>query len=167
MFCQGTAGHLIPFPKPVGVISYSLSRFEQDYTVYIKNKCPRSVRHSTNELEHDKITCAPSEDLKSAWASAWSTLCAHWVAKGPMFLHAAQDETGWMPRLIRVFAGRTGHFVDFVVLRLKSCFRQLTCWPIWVRSCEYVFYAICKQQRCRSTCASAQSDQHLCCSLPR
>ena len=25
--------------------------------------------------------------------------------------------------------------------------------------------AICEQQRCRSACASAQSDQHLCCSL--
>ena len=28
-------------------------------------------------------------------------------------------------------------------------------------------YAICDQQRCRSACASAQFDQHLCCSLPR
>ena len=27
-------------------------------------------------------------------------------------------------------------------------------------------YAVCKQQRHRSACASAQSDQHLCCSLP-
>ena len=29
------------------------------------------------------------------------------------------------------------------------------------------FYAICEQQRCRSACASTQSDQHFCCSLPR
>ena len=28
-------------------------------------------------------------------------------------------------------------------------------------------FAICEQQRRRSACASAQSDQHLCCSLPR
>ena len=28
-------------------------------------------------------------------------------------------------------------------------------------------YAICEQQRCRSACAFAQSDQHLCCLLPR
>ena len=28
-------------------------------------------------------------------------------------------------------------------------------------------YAICEQQRRRSACASAQSDQHICCSLPR
>ena len=27
--------------------------------------------------------------------------------------------------------------------------------------------AICEQQRCRSACASTQSDQPLCCSLPR
>ena len=36
---------------------------------------------------------------------------------------------------------------------------------IWVRSCENVSYAKCEQQRCRSACASAQSDQHQCCSL--
>ena len=38
---------------------------------------------------------------------------------------------------------------------------------IWTTSCENVSYAICEQQRYRSACASAQSDQHLCCSLPR
>ena len=26
---------------------------------------------------------------------------------------------------------------------------------------------ICENQRCRSACTSAQSDQHICCSLPR
>ena len=36
--------------------------------------------------------------------------CAHWVAKGPSFLHADSEDsgqTGRMPRLIWVFAGRT------------------------------------------------------------
>ena len=28
-------------------------------------------------------------------------------------------------------------------------------------------YAICKQQKHKSACTSVQSDQHLCCSLPR
>ena len=28
-------------------------------------------------------------------------------------------------------------------------------------------FAICEQKMCRSGCASAQSDQNLCCSLPR
>ena len=39
-----------------------------------------------------------------------------------MLLHADSedsDQTGWIPRLIRVFAGCTGHFVGFVMLQLK------------------------------------------------
>ena len=39
-----------------------------------------------------------------------SSLCAHWVAKDPSFLHADSkdsDQTGQMPRLIWVFAGHT------------------------------------------------------------
>ena len=38
---------------------------------------------------------------------------------------------------------------------------------IWAKSCENMSYAICEQQRRRSACASAQSDQHLYCSLLR
>ena len=50
-----------------------------------------------------------------------SSLCARWVAKIPMLLHADSeyfDQTGRMPGLIWAFAGRTGHFVGFVMLRL-------------------------------------------------
>ena len=36
----------------------------------------------------------------------------------------------------------------------------------WSQFMSKPVYAICKQQRRRSACASAQSDQHLCCSLP-
>ena len=59
-----------------------------------------------------KWECAQRR-LRSAWASAQSDqslLCAHWVAKDPSFLHADSedsDQTGRMPRLIWVFAGRT------------------------------------------------------------
>ena len=50
-----------------------------------------------------------------------SSLCAQWVAEDPSFFHADwddSDQTGWMPRLIWVFAGRTNHFVGFVMRRL-------------------------------------------------
>ena len=50
-----------------------------------------------------------------------SSLCAYWIAKGPSFLHADSenpDQTGRMPRLIRIFAGRTCHFVGFVMRRI-------------------------------------------------
>ena len=38
---------------------------------------------------------------------------------------------------------------------------------IWARPWENVSYAICEQQRRRSACTHAQSDQRLCCSLPK
>ena len=43
---------------------------------------------------------------------------AQWVAYGPILLQvdsADSDQTGRMPRLIWVFAGRTDHFVGFVM----------------------------------------------------
>ena len=70
--------------------------------------------------------------LRSAWASAQSdqsSLCAQWVAKDPNFLHVDSedyDQTGRMPRLIWVFAGRTCHFVAFVM-------RWLIWYFIWRR----------------------------------
>ena len=66
------------------------------------------------EPKHDKtnkMTCAPSEDSDQP----------QWVVKDPRFLHSDRedsDQTGQMPRLIRVFAGCTGHFVAFVMLQL-------------------------------------------------
>ena len=55
--------------------------------------------------------------MKTAWVlsyplSAQRKLCSDWA-------DAQADPTGRMPRLIWVFAGRTDHFVGFVVLRLK------------------------------------------------
>ena len=117
--------------------------------------------------------------------------------------------TGKTLIMIWVFAGRTDHFVGFVMSFCwfchapsqmpKTIFLSHQCnilyqncslflnnhnghnwvWAnsvdpdqtpapaVWARSCENVSYAICEQQRCRSACASAQSDQHLCCSLLR
>ena len=59
-----------------------------------------------------------------------SSPCAQWVAKDPSFLHADSedsDQTGWMPRLILVYTGRTCHFVGFdmtahLVSHLDLCF---------------------------------------------
>ena len=49
-----------------------------------------------------------------------SSLGALSVTKSPMILHADSedsDQTGWMTRLTWVFAGRTDHFVGFVMRR--------------------------------------------------
>ena len=76
------------------------------------------------EPPHDKINKMPLHPAKTqislgicpVWSE--SSLCAEWVAEGPSFLHAdnkGSDQTGWKPRLIWVFAGRTFHFVGFVM----------------------------------------------------
>ena len=60
--------------------------------------------------------------IRPVWSE--SSLCAQWVVKDPSFLHAGSEDsfqTGRMPRLIWVFAGRTCHFVGFVVMRLNFC----------------------------------------------
>ena len=59
--------------------------------------------------------------IRPVWSE--SSLCAQRVAKDPGFLHADSEDsvqTGRMPRLICVFAGRTCHFVGFVTRRLNS-----------------------------------------------
>ena len=62
--------------------------------------------------------------LRSAWASAQSdqSSLSTWRKLGSLATHwadsEASDQTGWMPRLIWVFAGRTCHFVCFVMRQL-------------------------------------------------
>ena len=68
------------------------------------------------EPPHDKtnkMTLRPAKTqislgIRPVWSE--SSLCAQWVAKDPSFLHVDSedsDQTGPMPRLIWVFAGRT------------------------------------------------------------
>ena len=75
----------------------------------------------------NKLTCAPQRRLRSAWATAQSDKCLRCALTGQLRTHAffmrtAKTQTGRMPRLIGVFAGRTRHFVDFVMRRLKYWF---------------------------------------------
>ena len=76
------------------------------------------------EPRHDKtnkMTVRPAKTqislgIRPVWSK--SSLCAQWVPKDPSFLSLESedsDQTGWMPRLIWVFAERT-----FILLVL-SC----------------------------------------------
>ena len=54
--------------------------------------------------------------LDPVWSE--SSMCAHSVAKDSRFLHADSEDsgqTGRIPSLIWVFAGRTCYFIDFVM----------------------------------------------------
>ena len=119
--------------------------------------------------------CA-QQRLRSVWSSAWtfaksveSLCCPHEETLAIHWAHSEDsDQTGWMPRLVWVFAGRTHHFVGFVRLPVTRHQQSLATTCIkWARPWENVSYVICEQQRRRSAYTSAQSDQRLCCSLLR
>ena len=116
---------------------------------------------------------------QSYWATTWQNQqsdCA--PSEDP-------DQPGHPPSLISLRCALTKLRTQAVfmliaktLIRLGGCthiFLVLSCHGSvnkylkfkWARSCKNVSYAICEQQRCRSACAFAQSDQHLCCSLPR
>ena len=83
--------------------------------------------------------------IRPVWSE--SSLCSQWEVKDQRFLHADSkdsDQTGWMPRLIWVFAGRTGHFVGFVM-------RQL----IWICSCLILTSSFTKSVRSHLCCITA------------
>ena len=65
-------------------------------------------RDKTNKMTVRPAKIQISLGIRPVWSEP--SLCTHWVAKDPSFLHAdseASDQTGQMPRLIWVFAGRT------------------------------------------------------------
>ena len=82
------------------------------------------LKWATSWQNHQNGMCA-QQRLRSAWASAQSeqSSLSAWRKFGSLATHWANredsDQTGRMPRLIWVFAGRTCHFVGFVTRRLK------------------------------------------------
>ena len=107
---------------------------------------PKTLNEVWFELLYDKTnktTCAPREDsdqpghppslirVFAVGFPGWSesSLCAQWVAKDPgCFVQTEKtDQTGQMPRLIWVFAGRTGHFVSFVMRWLVLVMHSYYC----------------------------------------
>ena len=67
--------------------------------------------------------------IRPVWSE--SSLSA-WRSNGSLATHKAHsedsDQTGRMPRLIWVFAGRTGHIVGFVKGRLNFCHFHVAYW---------------------------------------
>ena len=75
------------------------------------------LRHEkTNKMSVRPAKTQISLGIRPVWSE--SSLCAQWVDKDSSFLHADSedsDQTGRMPRLIWVFAGRT------LILLVFSC----------------------------------------------
>ena len=89
-----------------------------------------TMRHALSqnsyEPQHDKtnkMACAPNEDW-TAWASAQSdqsSLCAHWVAKDPRFLHADSQTLIRLGRSIRPVWSESSLGAQIILLVL-SCY---------------------------------------------
>ena len=62
------------------------------------------------------MTKPTKSHVSPAKAQIRPSLCALRIAKDPRYLHADSEDSGQ----ICVFAGRTGHFVGFVMLWFKS-----------------------------------------------
>ena len=88
-------------------------------------------RHDkTNKMSVRPAKTQISLGIRPAWSE--SSLCAQWVAKDPTLLQADSedsDQTGRMPRLSWVFAGRTA------TLLVLSC-RGSFLFEIAVRECD-------------------------------
>ena len=93
-----------------------------------------STSPNVNEPPHDKtnkhvrpVKTQTSLGIHPIWSES---LLSAWRKLGFLAIHWAHsedsDQTGRMPRLIRVFAGRTCQYVGFVTKRLK-CFNWLLC----------------------------------------
>ena len=115
--------------KKAWVLSYPLStlrrliRLVGWFCLVVAHMCYSEAPRS--KLTHIYQPCLVWSILKVGICSVWSAslLGIQWVAKDSTFLHADREETdrtGWMPMLIWVFAGCTGHFVGFVVLWFKN-----------------------------------------------
>ena len=79
--------------------------------------CLFKTYHMYDSWLHDKtnkMSSAPNEDSDQP---DQSLRC---VLNGKLRTQGFFMQTGWMPRLICIFAGCTGHFVGFVTQQLKS-----------------------------------------------
>ena len=95
--------------------------------------------HVCSAKTHVSLGIRPvwSEFSLSAWRKLGS-FATHWV-------HSEDsDQTGWMPRLIWVFAGCTCHFVGFVVRWLIRTYCHI-CFGIVLNSIIGVQLFICRQ----------------------
>ena len=91
------------------------------------------IRHLVNNAtlwQNQQNGCSPSEHSDQSRHPPSLSECSLYAEMDPSLLYADSedsDQTGRMPRLIWVFAGRTCHFVGFVMRWLK-----------WAMLCENV-----------------------------
>ena len=95
-----------------------------EYRKYNLDSLLHYGKRGTQDRNLSRLTTKPTmwlctqRRLRSAAQSGPSSLWAQWVAKHPSFLHADSEDSDQIGRMIWVSAGRTCHFVGFVMRRL-------------------------------------------------
>ena len=114
-----------------------------DACIIFKVTSPYEKKYLCHDMiKPTKWVCAQRR-LRSAWAFATSdesSLCVQWKTKDPRLFHADSDsdQTGPMPRLIWVFAGRT------VILLVLSCrSSDVLHWSFWHWQQHPVYCCVC------------------------
>ena len=88
--------------------------------------------------QNQQSECAPSKDSDQPGhppSLIRVLLWAQWIAKDQMFLHAdseGSDQTGKMPRLIWVFAGRSLIFGFVMRWRWLISISEFSLWKFWI-----------------------------------
>ena len=127
----------------------------------VRDCCPLGyllIKKVLNEPPHDKATKWPERPVKTQISlgihPVWSEFSlSEWRKLGSLATHSPHSKDWsdwWMPRLIWVFAGRTGHFDGFVMRKLKwqwsgTCRNNIK-WEIFKDWNHYFEVSLCDEK---------------------
>ena len=99
-----SAQQILSYPKPFPkYINVHFNKCTREDSCNSRKCCKEMSRLVTKPTKWHVRAAKTQISLGICLVWSESSLCAHWVAKDPTFLHADSedsDQTGWMPRLI-------------------------------------------------------------------
>ena len=108
------------------------------YIATVNTWTGQNIDWATSWQNPQNVLCTLGTQISLGWPE--SSLCAQWVAKDRSFLHVdseGSDQTGWMNRLIWVFAGRTA----FCLFCGGSCI-QNNMYSFFFQNNMYSFFSV-------------------------
>ena len=153
----------VMYPKDSDRMANSADPDQRSSLIWVCTVCSDHLSRNTTVPTKWHVCPAKTQislGIRPVWSE--SSLSA-WRNLGSLASHCAHsedsDQTGRMPRLIWVFAGRTCHFAGFVVWQLNSVriIRISTVNFIWASSRENLALGVCDQVRLKPACSATES----------
>ena len=123
-----------------------------------------------SQIQNQKMRSFKSNEKVKEWkVASWFPLPSFGCV-GEYQMHPGQKNSrflSWSVTLTSYFWGRQQFEIYQLIIVRNENIRSAIVTKKWASSWENLFFALGEQERCRSASASAQSDQHLCCLLPR